>query len=171
MKEINFEQYPKVLTYVQGLIGQSYFRAGNNPLDEQTFITIVESWIDKYEHDIDTMVKNTFYLYELTSGECGYQCLSTDWLRRKEVFKTKNTISVAQIRESWQEKFIACISHLYQGYSNAQDGFHTITGGASGCMITCDFTVQFLDSDLKAVKYNVVSDFNMSLQIENSLHG
>ncbi len=168
MKNIDFTKYPKVLTYVQGLIGKSFFRAGfNNSLDEETFITVVESWIDKYEADI--MVKNTFLLYELTCGETGYQALSQDWKRRGEVFKTKNTISVAQIREWWQEKLIACISHLYQA-NEEDDCFHTLTGGATGCMITCSFKVEFLDSDLKSVKYNVVSDFNMSLQIDNSLH-
>jgi hypothetical protein len=171
MKEIDFTKHPKVLTYVEGLIGKNFFRASlSNPLNEETFIKIVEDWINKYEADIDIMVKNTFLLYELTSGETGYQALAQDWERRKRVFNIQNKFSVAQIRDMWLDNFKACISHLYQGTYNSKDFYSTISGGATGCMISCSFTVEFLDSDLKSVKYNVVSDFSMSLEIQNSLH-
>ena len=168
MNKIDFTKYPKVLTYVEGLLGKSFFRANaSNPLDEETFIKVVEDWIDKYEADIDIMVKNTFLLYELTSGEAGYQALAQDWKRRKEVFKSVSPFSVAQIRDMWLKNFIACISHLYQASGNSNDCFQTIKGGATGCMISCSFRIEFLDSDLKSVKYNVVSDFRSTVIVDD----
>jgi hypothetical protein len=169
MKPIDFTKYPKVLPYVEKCIGQSYFKPFEyNPIDEETFINVVEGWITKFEKDIDVMVKNTNMVYELTNEETGYQGLSKDWKRIKEVFPRERRISEELIRQWWVEKLSACISHFYQAMMH--DTHLECEGGATGCMITCHFRVHLIDSDYKRVKYNVVSDFNMSLHIENSLH-
>lgn len=170
MKTIDFTKYPKVLPYVEKCIGQSYFKPFQyNPLNEETFITIVEGWIEKFENDIDNMVDNTFAIYNLTNEETGYRALSKNWGRIKSTFPNMgNRISKEQIRKWWTENLTACISHFYQ--SMIYDKHLECRGGASGCMISCSFTVRLIDSNYKRVKYNVVSDFNMCLHIDNSLH-
>jgi hypothetical protein len=171
MLKIDWKQYPKILNYLGEHAEKSYLTKPNEftLLDEETYISIVESWIDKFEKNIDVMVENTFSLYELTGGETGYQAMVENWKRRREVFKVENRFDRELIRKWWTEKLVACISHLYQGW-NGKDCHKTISGGATGCMIICSFRVQFLDSDLKSVKYNVVTDFTMSLEIQSCNH-
>jgi hypothetical protein len=139
----------------------------NQRLNEESFISIVESWIEKYEKDIDVMVKNTLLVYSLTNENTGHDCLSKDWEKWRRTDKEKR-FTEDIVRKWWRDKFIACISHLYQSWSNKKTD--EIKGGASGCMITCSFCVSFADSELKGIREIAVSDFNMSLNIQNSLH-
>ena len=171
MLKIDWKQYPKILAYLGEHAEKNYLTKPNDLtiLDEETYIEIVESWIDIFEKNIDVMVENTFNLYELTSGETGYQALIKNWNQRREVFNIKNNMNRELIRNWWTEKLVVCISHLYQGW-NGRDCHKTISGGATGCMITCSFRVQFLDSDLKRVKYKVITDFTMALNIESCNH-
>lgn len=168
MKKIDFTKYPKVLPYVADLIDKSYFKCDlNNRLNEESFISIVESWINKYEKDIDVMVKNTLLVYNLTNETTGHDCLSKDWEKWYRADREKR-FTKDMVCNWWREKFIACISHLYQSWSDSKT--NEIKGGASGCMITCSFIVSFVDSDYKSVKEIAVSNFNMSINIPNSLH-
>lgn len=171
MLKIDWKRYPKILKYLGEHAEKDYLTKPNQftILDEETYIRIVESWIKKFEENIDVMVENTYELYQLTNGETGYQAMVHNWKRSREVFSKDDRFDRDLIRKWWTEKLVACISHLYQGW-NGKDCHKTIKGGATGCMITCSFTVQFLDSDLKGVKHNVVTDFTMSLQIESSNH-
>lgn len=170
MLKIDWKEYPEILKYLGEHAEKSYLTKPNELtiLDEETFIRIVMGWIKKFEANIDTMVENTFAVYTLTGGETGYQALVSNWERRRG-FPNSNILNRDFIRNSWTEKLTACISHLYQGW-NSNDWNKTISGGASGCMITCSFKVQFFESDLKRVKYNVVDDFSMSLNIVSSNH-
>ena len=169
MKPIDFTKYPKVLPFVENLIGKSFFKPFEyNPLNEETFIKIVEGWIEKFEKDIDNMVENTYLVYGVANENTGHQSLSENWTRISTVFPRERRLSKELIRQWWTEKLTACISHFYQAM--IYEKHLECRGGASGCMITCSFTVRLIDSEYKRSKYNVVSDFNMSLHIDNSLH-
>jgi hypothetical protein len=169
MKDIDFTKYPKILPYVKDAFSNGNLRAGFNNLDEETFVSIVHEWIEKYEKDVENMIENTFWLYELTRGNTGHDTLSKNWQRIKETFpNTTNVIDRDLIRKWWREKFVSCICQLYGNFGNYETG--EIKGGATGCMITCRFNVRFHESDYKHVKEIAVCDFNMCLVIDNSLH-
>lgn len=167
MKQIDFKKYPRILEYVKDIEDKSYFKPFTSaPLDEETFTTVIHKWIDHYEKNIDNCVKNTLAVYSLTSEETGYSALGADWERRKS-FNLPKRLDEVLVRKWWREKFIACISHFYTGiWSKSEE----IKGGATGCLITCGFTVRLVDSDLKRVKFNVVASLNMYLNIGVGSH-
>lgn len=166
--DIDYTQYPKIYPYVKDLIGKSHFRRTGYGLDDETYIEIISEWVDFYEKNVENAVANTMLIYELTCGETGYSALGADWKRRAEAFKLKNTITEDLVRIWWREKFVACIAHLRQGFVDKT--YKTLRGGATGCFITCSFTVEFMDSELKRVKKTAVSNLSMHLNIGVGLH-
>lgn len=167
MKQINFEKYPRIFEYVKDIADKSYFKPFTSaPLNEEAIIGVLHKWVDHYEKHIDNCVKNTLAIYALTSEEIGYSALGADWERRKR-FNLPLRHDEVWIRQMWREKFIACISHFYTGiWSKTKE----IKGGATGCLITCGFTVSLQDSDLKNVKYTIIANLNMYLNIGVGSH-
>lgn len=167
MLKINFNEHPEILKYIPKAADSYYMKENTlTILDNETFINVVSKWIKKFEKDIDIMVENTLAVYKLTNEQTGHQALSVQWSRWSG--KHEQRFSKELVRQWWEEKFGACICHLYQAWISKEGKEYR--GGATGCMITCSFCVRLLDSDLKSVKYNVVSDFNMSLDITNTQH-
>lgn len=165
--KIDFTQYPKIFKYVAHLVDKPYFKPfGHSIINEETFVEIVENWIDQYEKNIETYVKNTMLLYELCNGQSGHEALSQDWERWKG--HVKNRFTEEQVRKYWHDNFVSCIAHLYQNMAYEKN--HTIHGGSTSCGITCSFDVRFVDSDQKYVKCIAVSSFRMSFTFEHSRH-
>lgn len=167
MSQIDFKQYPKIYPYVKDLIGKDYFKNNEYGLDNETYLRIIGEWVDFYEKNIETAVKNTMLIYELTCGETGYSVLGSDWERRKNVFKIKNQMTEKHCRKVWRDNFISCISRLRQ---HILDRYQDIKGGATGLLTTCSFIVEFINSDSKGVKKIAVSNFSMELNIGIGLH-
>ena len=167
MKPIEFKKYPNILPYVEHLLDKSYFRPSeSNILSEETFVEIVTEWINHYEKNIDVVVKNTMLLYDLTSEEVGYNALGKDWEHRKK-FKLEKRFDESLVRSWWKDKFVACIAHFYQAWINDYKEF---SSGATGCLITCNWSIRFVDSDLKRVEKIAVTTLNMHLDIGCGLH-
>lgn len=170
MKKIDFTKYPKILPYISDRL-QEISPSERNPLDEETFITIVSLWIDKFEKELLTLINNTDAIYSLTNEETGYSALSKDWEDIKRRFYPhgkERRFPKDLIRKWWVDKFSLCISQFYTFfYSTRTTEFK---GGTTGCFITCDWYCRFADSEYKKVKYRVVSNITFSLSIQSGLH-
>jgi len=153
----------KVYSYVKDLLDKPYFK--RHSIDFDLFINIVEEWISFFEESIDQAVENTYLVFELTKNEMGYNAISRRW---DWPGKQPNRYTKDDIKAIYKEKFIACISHLYQGFPVRDTGeYH---GGAIGLLIVCSFTVSFVESEYKRVDKIAVSDISMGLEIKTGKH-
>jgi len=169
MKAINFKQYPKVLPYIEKHLGKNYCKPFEySDLDEETFIYIVTDFINEYEKHKDILIKNTLLVYNLTNEEVGYECLSKDWDRWRETLsKNPKRISQELVEEWWSDNISSCILHIYQ---SLQYKGKDIKGGVTGCLITVQYNIHFIDHEKKGYKYNVVTDFDFNLNLRHSIH-
>jgi len=168
MTKIDFTEYPKILPYVSEVISKFDCKPFQcSELDNETFIEIIHDFIDEYEKHNTTLIKNTLLVYELINEETGYQCLSTDWERDKTAFGQRKRFSYELVEKWWNDTVSRCILHIYQ--SPQYDG-KSIEGGVATVIGAISYDIRFLDSNIKGVKYNAVTDFTFSLNLVHSIH-
>jgi len=169
MAKIKWENYPKLQPYISRLKDASYLNYEEYFLSEETLIEVIEIWIDYYDKNIEMIVENTMKLFNVTHGECGYEAIIHKWDDYKG--QKPNRITENQIRECYLGNFTAAIAHLLQKNKAIKtDIYKTYNGGATGLMMTCKWSLRFHESNLKYVKYNVVTDFWIGVDLGASLH-
>jgi hypothetical protein len=86
-----------------------------NLVDDETLISICESYIDWYKVHEDVLLRNILEVYRTTNYEKGYSVLTHDWLRVREYCKDREKVDAIEgIRLNVFDKMRAVMSHLYQ---------------------------------------------------------
>ncbi len=154
----------KLNKYIKPLIDKEHSYHRGNLIDDETFLQIAYEWVDWFEKKIDTVSDNTHTVIQ-TGADTGYSSIGERW---GDFRKTHNeSYTKESIAETYRGFLTACIAHLYQATNSGSKKMpEDWNGGATdGCMY-CSCNVDFTESELKAVKFNVVPRIQMGMRLQ-----
>lgn len=139
-----------------------------NLVDDETLISICESFIDWYKVHEDVLLRNILEVYRCTCFEKGYSVLTFDWVKWREQLKEREMDNELElIRANVFDKMRTVMSHLYQSkhYGGQRDKRFAFIG-----LLVCAFINVRVERSEKRGKDDVYVDYGIDLVLGDHEH-